>query len=385
MRILRIQDRSIPISRYADPGVISDALDTSAVAITVDAGHGDTVTGYGFSSVGRFAQSGLIRDRFAPRLLAARHTQLADERGDLDPTHAWNCMMKGEKSGGHGERCVAVGALDMALWDAAAKLAGLPFYKLLARRFNSGRTCDAAPAYFAGGYLHPDDDLYRLREEIAWAVDRGFRFFKIKVGASPLHDDLKRIEAVLELVGGGDHLAVDAMNCYDAKSALDAARAFSQYGLKWFEDICNPLDYETHARIADVYEHPIAAGEALFSDADAVNLFRYGGLRRDRDILVFDPVHCYGLPGFLRIVAAAYEHGWLRQRFWPHGGHLFGLHLVCGLCLGGAEANPHNFQPFGGFQDGLHVSGGLATPPDLPGVGWESRPALHDLFASIRD
>ena len=77
---------------------------------------GAPVVGYGFGSFGRYAQGGLIRERFAPRLLAAG--------GGLDPFRAWEAMMAGEKPGGHGERCVAVGALDMALWDASAKAAG---------------------------------------------------------------------------------------------------------------------------------------------------------------------------------------------------------------------------------------------------------------------
>jgi L-alanine-DL-glutamate epimerase-like enolase superfamily enzyme len=87
------------------------------------------------------------------------------------------------------------------------------------------------------------------------------------------------------------------------------------------------------------------AGEALFSSAEARLLDRHGGLRRDRDVLVFDPVHCYGLPGFLQILDHLSAQGWSRQSFWPHGGHLFCQHLVTALGLGGAEVNPFSFQP----------------------------------------
>jgi D(-)-tartrate dehydratase len=70
----------------------------------------------------------------------------------------------------------------------------------------------------------------------------------------------------------------------------------------WFEDVCDPLDFETLSAVSRRYAAPIAAGEALFSAAEANLLDRHGGLRRDRDILLFDPVHCYGLPGYLQIV-----------------------------------------------------------------------------------
>src|SRR5262249_42057301 len=123
MRVIDIRERTIPISRYADPGIPSRGLNTTAIAVVTDVHHdGAPIIGFGFSSIGRFGQSGLIRERFAPRLLAARETDLAMESGDnIDPWRAWDCLMQDEKPGGHGERCVAVGALDMSLWDAAAK------------------------------------------------------------------------------------------------------------------------------------------------------------------------------------------------------------------------------------------------------------------------
>src|SRR4051794_37619253 len=126
MRIVDIRERSVPISRYADPTIPSGGLTTSIVAVTTDVIRGGKpVVGFGFSSIGRFAQSGLVRERFAPRLLAAGDLA-AQDGGTLDPFRAWAAMMKGEKPGGHGERCVAVGTLDMALWDAAAKIADVP-------------------------------------------------------------------------------------------------------------------------------------------------------------------------------------------------------------------------------------------------------------------
>jgi D(-)-tartrate dehydratase len=173
------------------------------------------------------------------------------------------------------------------------------------------------------------------------------------------------------------------MNRYAPQAALEVARALEPYGLRWFEDMCDPLDFDTHARLAAAYAPPLCAGEAIFSLADARNLLRYGGLRPERDVLLFDPAHCYGVPEYLRMIAMAEERGWTRTTFQPHGGHLFGLHIVAGLGLGGAEANPHNFQPFGGFADGAVVKDGAVSPPEAPGIGFETRAALHRLFHAL--
>ena len=359
MRITDIQERSIPISRYADPGVPSGGLTTSVVALATDVVRGGKlVIGYGFASVGRFAQGGLIRERFAPRLLNARDRDLADEEGlNLDPFRAWETMMAGEKPGGHGERCVAVGTLDMAIWDAAAKIAGLPLYRFLAQRLGREVAIEAkVRVYGAGGYVYPQDDLARLSEEVRRFAELGYTHAKIKIGSLALSQDQKRIEAAAkQLPDGAAHLAVDAIYAYNAKTGPMAAAMLAPYGLWWFEDICDPLDFETQAAVIANYQGPVAAGEALFSLAEAKLLDRYGGLRRERDILEFDPVHCYGLPGFLHIVDYLTVRGWPLRSFWPHGGHLFCLHLVAALGLGGAEANPFSFQPLCGLADGAEV------------------------------
>lgn len=376
MRIVDVRERSISISRYEDPAIPSGGLDTSVVAIVTDAFvRGERVIGYGFSSIGRFAQSGLLRERFIPRLMAAS--------GELDPFRAWNVMMQGEKPGGHGERCVAVGTLDMALWDAASKFAQLPLYKYLAERAGTQHLVrDEVSVYAGGGYRYPVDDTGRLKDELRGFLRRGYTHAKIKIGRAPLEDDLRRIEAALTVLPAGC-LAVDAMNAYAQPEAVAAARALRDYGLWWFEDVCDPLDFETQARVASEYGGAIAAGEALFSLAEARLLGRLGGLDARRDVLLFDPVHAYGIPEYLRIVEHMSRSGWPRAAFWPHGGHLFSLHVVAALGLGGAEMNPSSFAPFGGLSDGACARAGAAPLPQLPGIGFESKRALMDVFEAL--
>jgi len=385
MRVTDIRERTVPISRYAEPGIPTDNLNTTLVAIVTEVRRdGAPIVGFGFSSFGRFGQSGLIRERFAPRLMAAGDDDLATQSGDnIHPLRAWDCMMQDEKPGGHGERCVAVGTLDMALWDAAAKIAGRPLYRFLGDLVGDGSARTSVPVYAGGGYYFPSDDIDRLTDEVRQFLDHGYTRVKIKIGGRSLAEDLERIEAVLSLLPGGDHLAVDAMNRYTPESAIQAAKALAPYSLRWLEDICDPLDFETHARIASAYDPPLAAGEALFSLADARNLIRYGGLRPGHDILLFDPVHCYGLPEYLRILAMLEGHGWSRATCQPHGGHLFSLHVAAALGLAGSESNPHNFQPFGGFADGAVVEDGSVHPPEAPGIGFETRSSLYKLFRSL--
>ena len=389
MRIAEIQERSVPISRYADATIPSGGLTTSMVAVTTDVvREGKPVVGYGFASVGRFGQGGLMKERFIPRLLNAPDGALADKEGmNLDPFCAWEVMMAGEKPGGHGERCVAVGALDMAIWDAAAKIARLPLYRYLAKRLGREATTEIKAkvrVYGAGGYVYPSDDNARLSEEMQRFTELGFTHAKIKIGSVDLSQDQKRIEtAAKQLRGGAAHLAVDAIYAYDANTAPAASSMLAPFGLWWFEDICDPLDFETQASVVANYPGRVAAGEALFSLAEAKLLNLHGGLRCERDILEFDPVHCYGLPGFVQIVDHLTARGWPRSSFWPHGGHLFCLHLVSALGLGGAEANPFSFQPLCGLVDGAEVVDGFIGLPQVPGIGFELRSAADRVFRSL--
>jgi len=386
MRIVDLRQRTIPISRYADTTLPSE-LDTGIVALITDVvRNGAPVIGFGFASLGRYSAEGLIQARFAARLLNAAESDVATADGtNIDPMRAWDCMMRNEKPGGHGERCVAVGTLDMALWDAAAKIAGKPLYLFLAERRKAAATTGRVPIYASGGYYYPSRDIERLTDEVRRFLDAGYTHVKIKIGGRSIDEDLKRIDAVLALLPNGRHLAVDAMNRYGAETAENAARALSRHGLRWFEDICEPLDFALQARISSIYDPSIAAGEPLFSAEDARNLLRYGGIRPDRDVLVFDPVHCYGVAGYLRILAALREGGISPLSCQPHGGHLFCLHLAAALRLGGCESNPLSFQPFGGLTDALTVEVGTTKPPEMPGIGFEAKASLYHVFRSLLD
>jgi D(-)-tartrate dehydratase len=293
-------------------------------------------------------------------------------------------MMANEKPGGHGERSVAVGVVDMALWDIVAKIEDRPLHALLAERYRGGPPDPDVFVYAAGGYYYPEKDVPALVDEMRGYLDLGYGTVKMKIGGAPLAEDLKRIEAVVGLLGGkANRLAVDANGRFDLGTAVAYAKALEPLGLCWYEEPGDPLDFALQATLAEVYRHPMATGENLFSHQDARNLLRYGGLRPDRDVLQFDPALSYGLVEYLRILDVLARAGWSPRRCIPHGGHQFALSIAAGLGLGGNESYPGVFAPFGGFADAEPVEGGRARPAEAPGVGFEAKSALIDLFAEL--
>ena len=176
MRITGIADIVVPISSAIRNAYIDfSQMTASVVAIFTDAKRdGKPVIGFGFNSNGRYAPQGLLRERFIPRLKSAKPDEIVDTRGLIDPAKAWDVMMRNEKPGGHGERSVAVGVLDMALWDALSKAAGVPLWRLLADRYNNGQADKAAWVYAAGGYYYPDKDIGALQDEMKRYLDLGY-------------------------------------------------------------------------------------------------------------------------------------------------------------------------------------------------------------------
>lgn len=361
------------------------AMTTSVVAVTDDRG----LVGYGFGSNGRYAQRGILQSRIIPRLLAAPGKELLDDAGRVDPERAHQIMMQNEKPGGHGDRSVAIGVMDMALWDLAAKEADMPLARLLAERYATGTSSEAqAPddsvaVYAAGGYYYPNRDLEALSDELRGYLDLGYTQVKIKIGGATLDSDKRRIEEALAVVGDGSHLAVDANGRFGMDTSLQWGAGLAEYRLRWYEEPGDPLDYEIMRALAEVYDGPLATGENLFSTQEALNLLRYGGLRPQRDLLQVDPSLSYGVPEYVRTLRAMEDYGWSTRACIPHGGHQFNLAVAAGLHLGGCEAYPSVFAPFGGFADATPIREGKVGLPDLPGIGIEGKSELFKLIHTL--
>ncbi|MGO8909488.1 MAG: mandelate racemase/muconate lactonizing enzyme family protein [Bradyrhizobium sp.] len=383
VRILEVREVTKPISSPIRNAYIDfSKMTTSLVAVVTDVVRdGRRVVGYGFNSNGRYGQGGLIRERFANRILEADPASLLDDRGaNLDPHRVWAAMMTNEKPGGHGERSVAVGTIDMAVWDATAKIAGKPLFRLLAERH--GVTANPRVfVYAAGGYYYPGKDNEALCAEMRAYLDRGYNVVKMKIGGASIDEDRARIEAVLREIGSQARLAVDANGRFDLDTAIAYAKMLRDYPLFWYEEAGDPLDYHLQATLAEYYPGPMATGENLFSHQDARNLIRHGGMRADRDWLQFDCALSYGLVEYERTLEVLAAHGWSPRRCIPHGGHQMSLNIAAGLGLGGNESYPDLFQPYGGFPDGVKVVDGHITMPELPGIGFEGK---SDLYAEMR-
>ena len=384
MRIVDVREITRPISSPIRNAYIDfTKMTSSLVAVVTDqVRDGRPVIGYGFNSNGRYGQGGLIRERFAGRILEAAPASLLSDAGDnLDPDRVWAAMMTNEKPGGHGDRSVAVGTIDMAVWDAVAKISGKPLFRLLAERH--GITADPRVfVYAAGGYYYPGKDVSALRTEMRSYLDRGYTVVKMKIGGASLDEDRARIEAVLAELNGRARLAVDANGRFDLETAITYAKMMRPYNLFWYEEPGDPLDYHLQAALAEFYPAPMATGENLFSHQDSRNLLRYAGMRPDRDWLQFDCALSYGLCEFQRTLAVMKDMGWSWRRLIPHGGHQMSLMIAAGLGLGGNESYPDLFQPYGGFPDGVRVVDGHVTLPDLPGIGFEGK---SDLYAQMRE
>ena len=387
MRIVDIRERAVPLkSNIANSSFDFSEMTTSIVAVITDVVRdGRPVVGFAFNSTGRYACGAAMRARFIPRVLGADpHSLLDQPQENFDPGKILAVMMQREKSGGHSERSIAIGTIEVAVWDAIAKIAGKPLHRVLADRYNAGRIATKVFCYVGGGWYAPGQTVKDLQDEMRRHLDAGYTMVKMKVGGLPLADDLHRVEAVKAILPGNAQLAVDANSKFDRDQALAYAKALAPFQLRWFEEPCDPLDFALLAEIASQYDPPLSTGENLFSTQDVENLIRFGGLHPDRnDVIQVDPPQSYGIVQYARTIDMLARHGWPRRALFPHGGNQMSLAMAAGFGLGGAESYPGVFGAFGGFADDARLDGGYLTLSDRPGIGFEGQSALYALMREL--
>jgi L-alanine-DL-glutamate epimerase-like enolase superfamily enzyme len=387
MRIVDIRECAIPLnSSIRNSSIDFSEMTTSVVAVLTDVVRdGKPVAGFAFNSTGRYACGAAMRARFIPRVLGADPKSLLDEdEQNFDPGKILAAMMQREKSGGHSERSIGIGTIEVAVWDAVAKIAGKPLHRLLAERYNGGRAAETVFCYVGGGWYFPGQTVKDLQDEMRRHLDAGYTMVKMKVGGLPLAEDVRRVEAVKSILPAGAQLAVDANSKFGRDEALAYAEALAPFGLRWFEEPCDPLDYALLAEIAGNYAPPLSTGENLFSTQDVENLVRFGGLRPDRnDVIQVDPPQAYGIVQYARTVGMLARHGWPRNALFPHGGNQMSLAIAGGFGLGGAESYPGVFGAFGGFADDARLDGGYLALSERPGIGFEGQSALYAIMREL--
>jgi D(-)-tartrate dehydratase len=388
MRILDIRETAIPLkSDLTNSSFDFTEMTTSIVAVVTDVVRdGKPVTGFAFNSTGRYACGAQMRERFIPRILRADPASLLDDTDEnIEPARVLAAMCRREKIGGDAERSIAIGTIEVAVWDAVAKIAGMPLHRLLADRFSGGRLPDKVFCYVGGGWYRAGQTTADLQDEMRRHLDAGYTMVKMKVGGMPVAEDCRRIEAVLQVLGNAARLAVDANGKFARDEALAYAKALRPFGLKWFEEPCHPLDYALYAEIAAAYDAPLATGENLYSTQDVENLVRFGGLRAGRDFIQVDPPQAYGIAQYGETVAMLEGRGWARDSLFPHGGNQMSLAIAAGFGLGGAESYPGVFGAFGGFADDATVEDGFLPLSDRPGIGFEGQAALYALMRPLAE
>jgi L-alanine-DL-glutamate epimerase-like enolase superfamily enzyme len=386
LRIVDIREIAVPLNSSLRNAVFDfSEMTTSVVAVRTDViRNGAPVIGYSFNSTGRYACGAQMRDRMIPRILAAPPESLVTEDGgNLDPEKVLARMMMREKPGGHSERSVPIGTIEVAVWDAVAKIADEPLHSVLAKKYSEGRVLEQVPCYVGGGWYAPGKAIADLQAEIRMRLDEGYTTMKIKVGGASLAEDLERIEAAIAVVGGGQRLAVDANAGFTPERAVEYANALAPYGLRWFEEPTDPADFALMAQLTSFYPGAIGTAENLFSTQDIKNLVQFGGLRPGIDIIQIDVPQSYGIVQFSRTLDMLQGMGWSRQSIFPHGGNLMTLSLVAGFGLGGCEAYPGVFGVFAGFADDAKLVDGNLTVSDRPGIGFEGQNKLYQVMKSM--
>ena len=384
MRIIDIKEQSIKLNLSLSNSMFSfKEMTTSIVKVDIDDGK-DTHTGYAFNSTGRYACGAQMRNRFIPRLLSVNDDEILDNNGDIDTKKALNIMMIGEKPGGDMERSVPIGTIETALWDAISKSKKLPLYEYLSQKFPNYNSTNRMFCYVGGGYYDDGKTISDLKDEIRNNFDNGYRLMKIKIGGAPIKEDIKRVEAAIETVGSSDKIALDANGGLKEEHILEYARELKNFGLSWFEEPTHPSNFSQYNEFISNYKGSVAGGENLYSIHDFINLIRYGGFRKNIDLLQIDIPQSYGISYFNDALIALEKHEWGVNKIMPHGGNQMSLHIACGFGLSMCEAYPNVFGVFSGYDDSYKLDEGYINLSDRPGIGFEGQNDLYSLFKDIK-
>jgi len=276
---------------------------------------------------------------------------------DEDPREIralWDAMrLRVNITGQSGISMLALSAIDTALWDLHARAVGLPLFRLL------GGSPAELSVYAQPGWLSLTDD--ELVEEALGYQDRGFRYYKMRVGSRNWRRDVERATRVREALDPGTGLLVDANQGWSRIEALAAARALDPLGLVWIKEPVAVEDVAGMAQVAAAVHTPIAAGETVFGTAGMASLIE----SRAAAVLMPDLQHCGGPTGFLQAAAQAHLSGL------PVSNHLFietSVHLLA------ACTNAYLVEYMPGWWDDLfdqppRISRGMIHPADEPGIG----------------
>ncbi|MBV9858822.1 MAG: mandelate racemase/muconate lactonizing enzyme family protein [Alphaproteobacteria bacterium] len=381
MKIVDI--RTTPLSYrcerpYASAGGYQAARGILLVEIETD----DGLVGIGEAGTAGGASAVLIAQEFAPILVG--QDPLLIER------HWQRMFGRTRQYGRRGAVMHAISGIDIALWDLAGKVAGLPLYRLF------GACRDRVEAYASGGFYQEGKSVDDLAGEAEGYRARGFRGMKMKIGRNPStqtplrhllghaeacevepEEDIARVAAVRRALGPQAKLMVDVNCAWSPAVAIEMGRALEEQKLYWIEEPVATDDIDGSAEVAAALATPVAGYET------EIGLFGFRELiaRGAVDIVQPDLAWTGGFSEGRRIAALAQAY---HRMVAPHafgGAVLLAASLHFAASIPNAELlefdqNPNALrdellltEPFGIDRDGMvHL-------PERPGLGVELDPA----------
>jgi L-alanine-DL-glutamate epimerase-like enolase superfamily enzyme len=293
-----------------------------------------------------------IRELIATSLIPLLHGKA------VQPRPRWHELSRALRDlGSRGLTAIALGAVDIALWDLLGKSCGQSLTDLL------GACRGAIPAYGSGVNLNLS--VGELEQQVRRWAGRGYKGVKVKVGMASLREDRRRLEVVRGAIGDVP-LMVDANQGWKVPQAIEACSLFADLELTWLEEPLLAEDLLGYARIRDRASTPIAAGENLFSVHEVNHYLAMSAL----DYLQVDVVKVGGITPFLDIAALA--HAW-NVPLAPHHKMELSGQLLCCLPAGHLveDLEGMSLTELGALRRAIRVEDGLYRPPQMPGHGLE--------------
>lgn len=262
--------------------------------------------------------------------------------------------------GRRGTSAKTVSAIDMAVWDIKAKVAGLPLYKLL------GGHKDRIDCYVAGGYYAKDKRIRELQAEMEEYLSWGIHAVKMKVGGASMREDAARVKAVREVIGEDTRLMLDANCAYRHFEAIEFAKMVEEYRPYWFEEPVDADDYDGYRKVASKCGIPLAGGE------NEVTRFGFRDLLRTQAVSILNPdaASLGGVTEYMKVAAMADACGIAMS---PHGQQQIHVHLDCAVPNATiAEFYPPQYDAkvYEAFVNPVVFNAdGTVSPSQAPGAG----------------
>jgi L-alanine-DL-glutamate epimerase-like enolase superfamily enzyme len=269
--------------------------DALIVRVSTDAG----ITGLGEVDSSPAAVQGAILGPYSHTITSGlRHLVMGED--PFETEYIWNKMYQQNiYSGRFGAAFHAMSGIDMALWDIKGKALGLPVWKLLGGGFRKKVRCYASSLFGAT----PQETGERARR----FADRGFS--AVKFGWAPMGQnaatDVALVSEARKGLGDNPDLLIDAGLVWDAKTAIQRARAFSDFNIFWLEEPLAPGDYRGYCKLSSATEVRIAAGEEESGRDTFLRLMDEGQV----DVVQVDLTRCGGFTEAMRIASLAWDRG----------------------------------------------------------------------------